>query len=115
MNELLDTASKLVHKTGLTVEPNGNDVDIKLLNRILGRLSVDTNDPGLLMYTSADGYDVIGYHDDIQNAITNDLNNQIEYTEIKPGSFEEAITECIHNQALKDAIMEAYKSYKTLV
>lgn len=36
MNELLDTASRIIAKTGLVAEPNGESVDIKIYDVPMG-------------------------------------------------------------------------------
>lgn len=110
MQQLLDTANKLIDKTGLVAEPNGEHVDIKIYDVPMGMLSMD--DLGKLMYTSADGETASGDEETVKDAILNDLSNQFEFTEVEPGSFQEAIANSIKNPTLRRAVLEAYNLYK---
>lgn len=110
MQQLLDTANKLIDKTGLVAEPNGENVDIKIYDVPMGTLSMD--DLGKLMYTSADGETSSGDEETVKDAILTDLSNQFEFTEVEPGSFQEAIATSIKNKTLRRAVLEAYNLYK---
>ena len=110
MQELLNTANRLIDKTGLVAEPNGKSVDIKIYDVPMGTLSV--SEIGELMYTSADGDTVSGDETTVKDAILDDLNNQFEFTEVEPGSFQEAVATSVKNKTLRRAVLEAYNLYK---
>ena len=114
MNDLIEIANRMITKTGLTAEPNGDDVDILLRGHTLGRLSA-AEDPALLMYTSADGYDATGTEEDIQGVIQKDLDNQFVFDEIAPGSFKETVESANISEYLRAAILEAYDVYRKMI
>ena len=76
----------------------------------MGTLSV--SEIGELMYTSADGDTASGDETKVKEAILDDLNNQFEFTEVKPGSFQEAVATSVKNKTLRRAVLEAYNLYK---
>jgi hypothetical protein len=110
MDKLLDTANRMIDKTGLVAEPNGDAVDIKIYDVPMGTLSL--SEIGQLMYTSADGDTASGDEITVKHAILDDLNNQFEFTEVEPGSFQEAVATSIQNKTLRRAVLEAYNLYK---
>ena len=109
MNELLNTATRMIEKTGLVAEPNGDTVDIKIYDIPMGTLSV--GELGELLYTSADGDTSTGDESTVKDAILGDLDRQFELLEIEPGSFQEAVATSIKNKTLRQAVLEAYNLY----
>ena len=126
MEELKEQANRIIDKTGLTADENGDAVDIKLLGNVLGTLT--QADAGLLMYTSKDGYDATGSVEDIQDVILKDLSNQVEMTPVKRETFPhfynqengkllddpfvKEIHECITSEKLRNAVSKMYAMYE---
>lgn len=126
MEELKEQANRIIDKTGLTADENGDAVDIKLLGYVLGTLT--QADAGLLMYTSKDGYDATGSVEDIQDAILKDLSNQVEMTPVNRETFPhfynqengnllddpfvKEIHECIASKNLRAAVSKMYALYE---
>lgn len=119
METLREIANRMINKTGLTMEDGDGTINIKLFGDVLGSLSLA--DAGLLMYTSADGYDATGTEDDIQNVIINDLNNQFEFNDVTATMTNEApvddtpfrkvVTESIESDFVKTAVLDIYSLY----
>lgn len=119
MDSLIDIARKLVDKTGIQATEHFDHVDLKVNGDKIGSLAYDaSNNP---YYYSIPSHEVVsGSLEELGARINSDLDSLFEFVPLDPEKYKEQLTTSfesvmasISTPALKTAILDAYKQYKS--